>query len=251
MHHCFHKISLHVKHNKSGVTLHNTVIWTKISFWLKWADRVLAIRNNKRKRQAKICPASITVCILSHFSIPNLRQWMNSKSPLAVYLQERNSANNYKATSFTSWLILYTTSLKQGHLTSEKVTSGFFCIGRLTLSANREAQKSGLERYKRIWALLPRPPQSVPGILMHRPEQRGKESGAVRSGEFGVSQRTWLNCLLREDREKMKGEDMGVWRRGWGTGDAEWSWESGGWFGVAHTSTKWLLSAPNGHSIAV
>lgn len=62
--------------------------------------------------------------------------------------------------------------------------SPFFCIGRLTLSANREAQKSGLERYKRIWALLPRPPQSVPGILMRRPERCVEESGAVSGGGF-------------------------------------------------------------------
>lgn len=47
----------------------------------------------------------------------------------------------------------------------------FFSAGRLTLSANREAEKSGLERYKRIWALLPRSLQSVPGILMRRSER--------------------------------------------------------------------------------
>lgn len=35
--------------------------------------------------------------------------------------------------------------------------------------------------------MLPRPPQSVPGTQMHRPEWSGEKSGAVSGGGFRVS----------------------------------------------------------------
>lgn len=56
----------------------------------------------------------------------------------------------------------------------------------------------------------------------------GRKVGLWVAEGYGGSRRTWLNCLLGEDREKMKAEDVGVWGRRWGAGDADWSLESGG-----------------------
>lgn len=50
----------------------------------------------------------------------------------------------------------------------------------------------------------------------------------------------------------MKAEDMGVLRGGDGEqGMLSGPGSQGVGFGAAHTSIKWLLSVPNGHSIAV
>lgn len=195
-----------------------------------------------------------------HWLLVHMLSNLSQQSPQRLILfffglssTNRSSTNHCRAPTAVSWLIFSATFLKQGLLTAEKFASAFVLIslvlaGRLYLQTGSH-RRVGL-RGIRGFGLCCQDLHKVSLAYWCSGTSRvGRKVGLwVAGGGFEVSQWTWLNCLLGEREENESGR--GLWGRGWGAGQTERSCVSQvGGFRAAHTSTKWLLSAPNGHSI--